>query len=103
MTGRGALILESRKGDLVERWDLLAWVSQHLDNVSGQTLANLTMSWHRLRNLRLGILIPIVSLTMPNQHTAHLFQFFDEVSSFHGTSSSPTLLTHGIVPLVSSS
>ena len=60
------------------------------------------MSWDRLGSFCYRVLIPIVISTMPDENTTHLLQLPDQIFSFQATSSSETLRTQGMTPLVKS-
>ncbi|WP_422678751.1 hypothetical protein [Chlorogloeopsis fritschii] len=81
---------------------VLALVTKHFDDMFGKLFLNFSMPWNRLRYFCFRILIPVMLTTMTNEYTSHLFEVFDQISSFHDTSSSATFRTLGIVPLVSS-
>ena len=51
---------------------MLALTLEHLDNVLGQGILDLSMAGNGLGYLRGGILIPVVLRTMPYQSTPHL-------------------------------
>ena len=63
---------------------------------------NLGMPWNRLRNLRGGIVIPVVFSAMPNQHAPGGFDLPDKVFAFHRSVNSASLRTPGMCPLVRS-
>ena len=50
-------------------------ITEHLDNVSCEPVIDLAMSWHRLRNFRSGILVPVVFAAMANENTASTLEF----------------------------
>ena len=77
-------------------------IAEQLDNVLRQPFFDLVMSGHRLRDFGLRVLIPIMLAAMSNKNTAYAFKLFYQLSSFHAISSSATLKTFGIVPLLNS-
>lgn len=50
---------------------VLAMTLQHLDNVLGQGILDLSVAGNRLDYFRGGILIPVVLRTVPDQNTSH--------------------------------
>jgi hypothetical protein len=62
----------------------------------------LFMRRNGLTGFSLGILIPIVLCTVSYEHAPGFLNKLDEFPSFHATSSSATLRTHGILPLFTS-
>jgi len=53
----------------------------------------------RLGNLRGGIVIPVMPLSMTEQYTPFPLDGANEVGAFHQTTNSPTLRTEGMTPL----
>ena len=68
----------------------------------GEMLVDFAVSGNGLRNLRGGIVIPVVFSAAPDQNAAELFDLPDEIPSLHEIMSSATLRTPGISPLVRS-
>lgn len=63
---------------------------QHLKDMLGETVFDLSVSGYRLCSFRVWILIPVMSAPVAYEETAHFFDLSDEVSSLHATRSSPT-------------
>jgi len=84
------------------RIDLLGLVFKHVDDMSAQIFLDFSMPWNRLGYFRPLVLIPVVFGAMTYEYASRLFQFFDQIPSFHATFSSATFRTQGILPLVSS-
>ncbi len=57
------------------------------EDALGEHLIDFCMTGHRLRNLRLRILIPIVLPAVPDKNCASFFDLPDKVAAFHANSS----------------
>lgn len=68
----------------------------------GEILLDLAMSRHGLAIPGLGVLVPIVTRTMPQQDASPSRQLLEKFGAFHQTSSFATRRTEGMCPLVSS-
>ena len=73
-------------------------VTEHSDNMPGEILLDFPVSGNGLGHASAGISIPIVLALMPNQGAAQFFEGFDQVMSFHDTTSSSTLRIPAIYP-----
>ena len=68
-----------------------------------ERLFDLVVSRNRLANAGLGILVPIVSPAMSEEHATLLFDLADQVNTLHEIGNSATWRTPGIFPPVRSS
>lgn len=76
--------------------------AQVLDDFSSQMFIDLTMSRDGFGDLGGEISIPVVIAAMPNQNTAHLFNFAYEIEPFHANSNSALCRMPGMSPLTMS-
>lgn len=67
-----------------------------------QGLFDLPMAWNGLADPGSRVLIPIVPSAVPDEDAAALLDLANEIAAFHGTCSSATRRTSGILPPVSS-
>ena len=77
-------------------------ITEHLDNMLGKSVLDLSMPWHRLSNFGFQILIPVMFAAVTDENTTHVLKPFYQLAPFHDISRSATLRTLGIVPLVNS-
>ena len=77
-------------------------IAQHLQNTLGEVFIDFGVTRYRLRNIRDGIVIPIVLSTVANEQATIGFELSDEIFAFHRSVSSASLRTPGISPLVRS-
>lgn len=61
-------------------------LGQHFQNAFRKMLVDLGVSRNRLRNLRGGVVIPVVLSAVANQQAANSFELPDEVFLFTGAS-----------------
>ena len=61
-----------------------------------------SVSWNWLRGFVCRIVVPVVIRAVPEEYATLPFKGSDQIESLHLTTSSPTLRTPGIFPLVSS-
>ena len=73
------------------------------DNMTGEMFVDFPMSRDGLTNAGSGILIPVMSSSMPQENAAILFKLPDKIIAFHANCISATWRTPGIFPLVTSS
>ncbi len=74
-------------------------VAEEPNDMACQMLFNLSVPWHRLRNLGERVLVPIVFCPVSNEHAAGLLDLSNEVDTFHETIRSSTRLAFGIFPV----
>lgn len=79
-----------------------SWIAQHLQDALGKGFIDLGVTRYRLRNIRDGIVIPIVLSAVTNKHATVGFKLPDEVFALHRSVSSASFRTPGILPLVRS-
>src|SRR5215210_5971634 len=58
-------------------------VAEHLDNMLGQVVLDLSVPWHRLRNTRIWITVPVVLGSVGDQLTTQCLNCPDQVHSLH--------------------
>jgi len=68
-----------------------------------QNIRYFIVSRNRLRNLSLGVLIPIMPAAVTDKNTAPFTKLLYKLDPFHPTTSSPDLRTWGILPELRSS
>lgn len=69
----------------------------------GESLIDLPMTWNRLGDASLRVLIPVVFSAMPDEQASGALQFLDEIDPLHDwTESSATRRIPGMAPLVRS-
>ena len=73
-------------------------LQQKPHDVTRQSFFDLSMPWHRLRNARHGIPIPIMLATVAHKHAATLLKSPDQIRALHGMTNSPTLRAPGTCP-----
>ena len=79
----------------------LAAIRLH-ENLPGEPVLDLAMARHGLEESRLGIPVPVVLGTVPDQHTARPLDSPNRRGPFHATGISVTLRIPGSAPLVRS-
>lgn len=77
-------------------------VGQHFQDAFRKVLVDLGVPRNRLRNLRGGVVIPVVLSAVADQQAADSFELPDEVLPLHRSVSSASLRTPGMAPLVRS-
>src|ERR1017187_8292037 len=74
--------------------------AEFFDDMPGQVILDLTMSWHRLGDTGIRVAIPIVLAAVTDEHAAQCFDALDQIDTFHAITKSSTLRMPGIWPLV---
>ena len=77
-------------------------IAEQVDDVFCKWLLDLTMPWDGLRDMSPRILIPVMLAAMAYKHTTHALDLPYQIYPLHAISSSATLRTFGIAPLVNS-
>lgn len=77
-------------------------VFEHPKDVLGQGFFDFCMTWDRLTDTCSRVLIPVVASAVSNEDAAVLLDLGNEIATLHGTCSSATRRTSGMLPLVSS-
>ncbi len=77
-------------------------VTKHFYNVQGKLFFDFSVTGNGLGDFSSGVLIPVMFATMTDKDASHFIKSSYEISAFHDTSSSATLRTEGITPLVKS-
>lgn len=70
-------------------------LQQKPNDVTRQEFFDLSMPWHRLRNARHGIPIPIMLATVAHKNATTLLKRPDQIRALHGMTNSPTLRAPG--------
>lgn len=82
---------------------LILWIPQHFDDLPGQRLFDLPVSWDWLDHAGFGIAIPVMLAAVADEHAAEPFNHPDQVYPLHDTTNSSTLRMPGICPPAMSS
>ena len=77
-------------------------VTEHADDVPGQMVLDLAVSWDRLGHPGGRVPVPVVPPAMADQDASESLDRADQVGPLHGTTNSSTLRIPGSSPLVRS-
>lgn len=80
----------------------LILLTEHFENMFGEMLLDLIVTWNRLRHSRVRVLIPVMPGTMSNEYASQPFQFAYQIPALHATSNSATRRTQGMASLANS-